>query len=157
MQAPCGKISRLDKKRAANKKTLNLRTDNIYDIVRFLYFRYFTYCGNKVIRLQKGVCILFSIINSLDTPSYISLILLIIATLTFYLIKYKKYKINKPGRIVFGCEIIPMIMLIVTRLLEEYRPYDILLCKISRIATYVSGGVFFIVLIVMAYIAKKKR
>jgi len=100
---------------------------------------------------------LFSIINSLDTPSYISLILLIITTLTFYLIKYKKYKINKPGRIVFGCEIIPMIMLIVTRLLEEYRPYDILLCKISRIATYVSGGVFFIVLIVMAYIAKKKR
>jgi hypothetical protein len=82
---------------------------------------------------------------------------LIIATLTFYLIKYKKYKINKPGRIVFGCEIIPMIMLIVTRLLEEYRPYDTLLCKISRIATYVSGGVFFIVLIVMAYIAKKKR
>ena len=97
---------------------------------------------------------MFSIINSLDTPSYISLILLIITTLTFYLIKYK---INKPGRIVFGCEIIPMIMLIVTRLLEEYRPYDILLCKISRIATYVSGGVFFIVLIVMAYIAKKKR
>ena len=95
---------------------------------------------------------MFSIINSLDTPSYISLILLIITTLTFYLIKYKKYKINKPGRIVFGCEIIPMIMLIVTRLLEEYRPYDILLCKISRIATYVSGGVFFIVLIVMAYI-----
>lgn len=52
---------------------------------------------------------MFSIINSLDTPSYISLILLIITTLTFYLIKYKKYKINKPGRIVFGCEIIPMI------------------------------------------------
>ena len=136
------------------KKTLNLRTDNIYDIVRFLYFRYFTYCGNKVIRLPKGVCILFSIINSLDTPSYISLILLIITALTIYLIKYRT---NKPGRIVIGCEIIPMIMLIVTRLLEEYRPYDILLCKISRIATYVSGGVFFIVLIVMAYIAKKKR
>ena len=154
MQAPCGKISRLDKKRAANKKTLNLRTDNIYDIVRFLYFRYFTYCGNKVIRLPKGVCILFSIINSLDTPSYISLILFIITALTIYLIKYRT---NKPGRIVIGCEIIPMIMLIVTRLLEEYRPYDTLLCKISRIATYVSGGVFFIVLIVMAYIAKKKR
>lgn len=42
-------------------------------------------------------------------------------------------------------------MLIVTRLLEEYRPYDTILCKISRIATYVSGGVFFIVLFVMAY------
>ena len=136
------------------KKTLNLRTDNIYDIVRFSYFRYFTYCGNKVIRLPKGVCILFSIINSLDTPSYISLILFIITALTIYLIKYKT---NKPGRIVIGCEIIPMIMLIVTRLLEEYRPYDTLLCKISRIATYVSGGVFFIVLFVMAYIAKKKR
>lgn len=97
---------------------------------------------------------MFSIINSLDTPSYISLILFIITALTIYLIKYKT---NKPGRIVIGCEIIPMIMLIVTRLLEEYRPYDTLLCKISRIATYVSGGVFFIVLIVMAYIAKKKR
>lgn len=128
--------------------------DNIYDIVRFLYFRYFTYCGNKVIRLPKGVCILFSIINSLDTPAYISLILFIITALTIYLIKYRT---NKPGRIVIGCEIIPMIMLIVTRLLEEYRPYDTLLCKISRIATYVSGGVFFIVLFVMAYIAKKKR
>ena len=120
----------------------------------FLYFRYFTYCGNKVIRLPKGVCILFSIINSLDTPSYISLILFIITALTIYLIKYKT---NKPGRIVIGCEIIPMIMLIVTRLLEEHIPYDTLLCKISRIATYVSGGVFFIVLFVMAYIAKKKR
>ena len=97
---------------------------------------------------------MFSIINSLDTPSYISLILFIITALTIYLIKYRT---NKPGRIVIGCEIIPMIMLIVTRLLEEYRPYDILLCKISRIATYVSGGVFFIVLFVMAYIAKKKR
>ncbi len=97
---------------------------------------------------------MFSIINSLDTPSYISLILFIITALTIYLIKYKT---NKPGRIVIGCEIIPMIMLIVTRLLEEYRPYDTLLCKISRITTYVSGGVFFIVLFVMAYIAKKKR
>ena len=97
---------------------------------------------------------MFSIINSLDTPSYISLILFIITALTIYLIKYKT---NKPGRIVIGCEIIPMIMLIVTRLLEEHRPYDTLLCNISRIATYVSGGVFFIVLFVMAYIAKKKR
>jgi len=102
--------------------------------------------------LPKGAYILFSIINSLNTSSYISLILLIITTLTFYLIKGK---INKPGRIVIGCEIIPMIMLIVTRLLEEYRPYDTLLCKISLIATFVSGGIFFIVLIVMAYIAKK--
>ena len=97
---------------------------------------------------------MFSIINSLNTSSYISLVSLIIITLTIYLIKGK---INKPGRIVFGCEIIPMIMLIVTRLLEEYRPYDTLLCKISRIATYVSGGVFFIVLFVMVYIVKKKR
>ena len=97
---------------------------------------------------------MFSIINSLDTPSYISLILFIITGLTIYLIKYKT---NKPGRIVIGCEIIPMIMLVVTRLLEEYRPYDTLLCKISRIAIYVSGGIFFIVLFVTAYIAKKKR
>jgi len=97
---------------------------------------------------------LFHIINSMDVPTYLMMLLIALGLDVYSLIKYRKVK--APWKVLLYGSPVILIVLAINRVIEEYAP-NTFLCKISIIATFVSGGVFFIALIVVAYITKKKQ
>ncbi len=154
MQAPCGKILRLDKKRAANKKTLNLRTDNIYDIVRFLVFGELFLIATKQFGHRKENYILFHIINSMDVPTYLIMLLVIFGMDVYGLIKYRKEK--APWKVIAYLLPVLLIIIAVNRVIKEYAP-DTHLYNVSADVTLTIGGIYFVIVFIVGYINKKKQ
>ena len=95
-----------------------------------------------------------TIINSIDVPTYMIMLLVIFGMDVYAFIKYRKVK--APWKVLLYGNPVILIVLAINRVIEEYAP-NTFLCKISIIATFVSSGVFFIALIVVAYITKKKQ
>ena len=95
-----------------------------------------------------------TLINSMDMPTYMIMLLVIFGMDVYGLIKYRKVK--APWRVlVYGNPVI-LIVLAINRVIEEYAP-DTHLYNVSVAVTLTIGGVFFIALIVVAYITKKKQ
>ena len=87
-------------------------------------------------------------------PTYMIMLLVIFGMDIYGLIKYRKVK--APWKVlVYGNPVI-LIVLAINRVIEEYAP-DTHLYNVSVAVTLTIGGVFFIALIVVAYITKKKQ
>ena len=95
-----------------------------------------------------------TIINSMDVPTYMIMLLVIFGLDVYSLIKYRKVK--APWKVLLYGSPVILIVLAINRVIEEYAP-DTHLYNVSVAVTLTTGGIFFIVLIVVAYITKKKQ
>jgi hypothetical protein len=154
VQAPCGKISRLDKKRAANQKTLNLRTDNIYDIVRFLFFGKLFLIAAKQFGHRKEDYILFHIINSMDMPTYVGILLIMFVLSIYSIVKYRKIK--EPWKVLIYLAPPEFIVFITNRIIKEYWS-NTHLYNISSTVALITGGIVMTSIFVVGIITKVKE
>ena len=97
---------------------------------------------------------MFHIINSMDVPTYLMMLLTALGLNVYSLIKYRKVK--TPWKVLLYGNPVILIVLAINRVIEEYAP-DTHLYNVSADVTLTIGGIFFIVLIVVAYITKKKQ
>lgn len=95
-----------------------------------------------------------TLINSMDMPTYMIMLLVIFGMDVYGLIKYRKVK--APWKVLLYGSPVILIVLAINRVIEEYAP-DTHLYNVSVAVTLTIGGVFFIALIVVAYITKKKQ
>ena len=95
-----------------------------------------------------------TLINSMDMPTYMIMLLVIFGLDVYSLIKYRKVK--APWKVLIYGNPVILIVLAINRVIEEYAP-DTHLYNVSVAVTLTIGGVFFIALIVVAYITKKKQ
>lgn len=97
---------------------------------------------------------MFHIINSMDMPTYMIMLLVIFGLDVYSLIKYRKVKAL--WKVPVYLQPVTLIAIAINRVIEEYAP-DTHLYNVSVAVTLTIGGVFFIALIVVAYITKKKQ
>ena len=95
-----------------------------------------------------------TIINSMDVPTYMIMLLVIFGMDVYAFIKYRKVK--APWKVLIYGNPVILIVLAINRVIEEYAP-DTHLYNVSVAVTLTIGGIFFIALIVVAYITKKKQ
>lgn len=95
-----------------------------------------------------------TLINSMDMPTYMIMLLVIFGMDVYGLIKYRKVK--APWKVLLYGNPVILIVLAINRVIEEYAP-DTHLYNVSADVILTIGGIFFIVLIVVAYITKKKQ
>ena len=97
---------------------------------------------------------MFHIINSMDVPTYLMMLLTALGLNVYSFIKYRKVK--APWKVLLYGNPVILIVLAINRVIEEYAP-DTHLYNVSVTVTLTIGGIFFIALIVVAYITKKKQ
>lgn len=90
----------------------------------------------------------------MDMPTYMIMLLVIFGMDVYGLIKYRKEK--APWKVIAYLLPVLLIIIAVNRVIKEYAP-DTHLYNVSVAVTLTIGGVFFIALIVVAYITKKKQ
>ena len=95
-----------------------------------------------------------TIISSMDMPTYMMMLLTVFGMDVYAFIKYRKVK--APWKVILYGNPVILIVLAINRVIEEYAP-DTHLYNVSVAVTLTIGGVFFIALIVVAYITKKKQ
>ena len=95
-----------------------------------------------------------TLINSMDMPTYMIMLLVIFGMDVYGLIKYRKEK--APWKVIAYLLPVLLIIIAVNRVIKEYAP-DTHLYNVSVAVTLTIGGIFFIALIVVAYITKKKQ
>ena len=97
---------------------------------------------------------MFHIINSMDVPTYLMMLLTALGLNVYGLIKYRKEK--APWKVAIYLQPVTLIAMAINRVIKEYAPYTHL-HNVSVAVTLTIGGIFFIALIVVAYITKKKQ
>ena len=97
---------------------------------------------------------MFHIINSMDMPTYMIMLLVIFGLDVYSLIKYRKVKAL--WKVPVYLQPVTLIAMAINRVIKEYAPYTHL-HNVSVAVTLTIGGIFFIALIVVAYITKKKQ
>ena len=97
---------------------------------------------------------MFHIINSMDVPTYLMMLLTALGLNVYSLIKYRKVK--APWKVAVYLQPVTLIAMAINRVIKEYAPYTHL-HNVSVAVTLTIGGIFFIALIVVAYITKKKQ
>ena len=96
---------------------------------------------------------MFHIINSMDMPTYMIMLLVIFGMDVYGLIKYRKVK--APWKVlVYGNPVI-LIVLAINRVIEEYAP-DTHLYNVSVAVTLTIGGIWFVIVCITGYINKKR-
>ena len=90
----------------------------------------------------------------MDMPTYMIMLLVIFGMDVYGLIKYRKVKAL--WKVPVYLQPVTLIAMAINRVIEEYAP-DTHLYNVSVAVTLTIGGVFFIALIVVAYITKKKQ
>ena len=95
-----------------------------------------------------------TLINSMDMPTYMIMLLVIFGFDVYSLIKYRKVK--APWKVAAYLQPVTLIAIAINRVIREYAP-DTHLYNVSVAVTLTIGGIFFIALIVVAYITKKKQ
>ena len=95
-----------------------------------------------------------TIIKSMDVPTYMIMLLVIFGLDVYSLIKYRKVKAL--WKVPVYLQPVTLIAIAINRVIEEYAP-DTHLYNVSVAVTLTIGGIFFIALIVVAYITKKKQ
>ena len=90
----------------------------------------------------------------MDMPTYMIMLLVIFGMDVYGLIKYRKVK--APWKVAAYLQPVTLIAIAINRVIREYAPYTHL-HNVSVAVTLTIGGIFFIALIVVAYITKKKQ
>ena len=97
---------------------------------------------------------MFHIINSMDVPTYLMMLLTALGLNVYGLIKYRKVK--APWKVlVYGNPVI-LIVLAINRVIKEYAP-DTHLYNVSIAVTLTIGGVYLVISFIAGYINKKKQ
>ena len=96
---------------------------------------------------------MFHIINSMDVPTYLMMLLTALGLNVYGLIKYRKVK--APWKVlVYGNPVI-LIVLAINRVIEEYAQ-DTHLYNVSFAVTLTIGGVYLVISFIAGYINKKR-
>lgn len=97
---------------------------------------------------------MFHIIKSMDMPTYVGLMLILIVISIYYIIKYRKVKV--PWIILAYSLTVNSIVLIINRIIEEYQS-NTHLEKVSSNVALISSGIFIASIFVVGIITKIKE
>ena len=97
---------------------------------------------------------MFHIINSMDVPTYLMMLLTALGLNVYGLIKYRKVK--APWKVIVYGNPVLLIVLAINRVIEEYAP-DTHLYNVSFAVTLTIGGVYLVISFIAGYINKKKQ
>ena len=95
-----------------------------------------------------------TIINSMNMPTYVSLMLTLLVMCIYYIIKYRRVKV--PWKILMYFLVVNSIVLMINRIIEEYQS-NTHLEKISSNVALISSGIFIASVIVVGIITKIKE
>ena len=95
-----------------------------------------------------------TIINSMNMPTYVSLMLTLLVMCIYYIIKYRRVKV--PWKILMYFLVVNSIVLIINRIIEEYQS-NTHLEKISSNVALISSGIFIASIFVVGIITKMKE
>ena len=95
-----------------------------------------------------------TIINSMDVPTYMIMLLVIFGIDVYAFIKYRKVK--APWKVIVYGNPVLLIVLAINRVIEEYAP-DTHLYNVSFAVTLTIGGVYLVISFIAGYINKKKQ
>ena len=96
---------------------------------------------------------MFHIINSMDVPTYLMMLLTALGLNVYSLIKYRKVK--APWKVLLYGSPVILIVLAINRVIEEYAP-DTHLYNVSVAVTLTIGGIWFVIVCITGYINKKR-
>ena len=94
-----------------------------------------------------------TLINSMDMPTYMIMLLVIFGMDVYGLIKYRKVK--APWKVLLYGSPVILIVLAINRVIEEYAP-DTHLYNVSVAVTLTIGGIWFVIICITGYINKKR-
>ena len=97
---------------------------------------------------------MFHIIKSMNMPTYVGLMLILIVMSIYYIIKYRRVKV--PWKILMYFLVVNSIVLMINRIIEEYQS-NTHLEKISSNVALISSGIFIASVIVVGIITKIKE
>lgn len=97
---------------------------------------------------------MFHIIKSMDMPTYVGLMLILIVMSIYYIIKYRRAKV--PWKILMYFLAVNSIVLMINRIIEEYQS-NTHLEKISSNVALISSGIFIASIFVVGIITKMKE
>lgn len=95
-----------------------------------------------------------TIINSMNMPTYVGLMLILIVISIYYIIKYRKVKV--PWIILAYSLTVNSIVLIINRIIEEYQS-NTHLYNISSTVALITGGIVMTSIFVVGIITKVKE
>ena len=96
---------------------------------------------------------MFHIINSMDMPTYMIMLLVIFGLDVYSLIKYRKVK--APWKVAAYLQPVTLIAMAINRVIKEYAPYTHL-HNVSVAVTLTIGGIWFVIICITGYINKKR-
>ncbi len=94
-----------------------------------------------------------TLINSMDVPTYMIMLLVIFGLDVYGLIKYRKVK--APWKVIVYGNPVLLIVLAINRVIKEYAPYTHL-HNVSVAVTLTIGGIWFVIICITGYINKKR-
>lgn len=97
---------------------------------------------------------MFHIIKSMNMPTYVGLMLILIVISIYYIIKYRRVKV--PWKILMYFLVVNSIVLMINRIIEEYQS-NTHLEKISSNVALISSGIFIASIFVVGIITKVKE
>ena len=96
---------------------------------------------------------MFHIINSMDMPTYMIMLLVIFGMDVYGLIKYRKVKAL--WKVPVYLQPVTLIAMAINRVVKEYAP-DTHLYNVSADVTLTIGGIYFVIVFIVGYINKKR-
>ena len=94
-----------------------------------------------------------TLINSMDVPTYMIMLLVIFGMDVYGLIKYRKVK--APWKVAVYLQPVTLIAMAINRVIKEYAPYTHL-HNVSVAVTLTIGGIWFVIICITGYINKKR-
>ena len=94
-----------------------------------------------------------TLINSMDMPTYMIMLLVIFGMDVYGLIKYRKVK--APWKVILYGNPVILIVLAINRVIKEYAPYTHL-HNVSVAVTLTIGGIWFVIICITGFINKKR-
>lgn len=96
---------------------------------------------------------MFHIINSMDVPTYLMMLLTALGLNVYSLIKYRKVK--APWKVAVYLQPVTLIAMAINRVIKEYAPYTHL-HNVSVAVTLTIGGIWFVIVCITGFINKKR-
>ena len=94
-----------------------------------------------------------TIINSMDVPTYMIMLLVIFGMDVYAFIKYRKVK--APWKVAVYLQPVTLIAMAINRVIKEYAPYTHL-HNVSVAVTLTIGGIWFVIVCITGFINKKR-
>ena len=94
-----------------------------------------------------------TLINSMDMPTYMIMLLVIFGMDVYAFIKYRKVK--APWKVAAYLQPVTLIAIAINRVIREYAP-DTHLYNVSFAVTLTIGGVYLVISFIAGYINKKR-